>query len=727
MSNINTGYNDRVYYELQHASGNQSIAHSDIIGWNDDEKELARNLDYEGIFSKFSNALKFKGQALSYINTIRSIYGPNAKIRLIKNVKDNNLIWQREYTGFLNMKTWEMQDNQVSLKFHSGGFEEVLKSRKNDKVEIERTESLSGKTITDLELSQLFLPGRKIFLTSKLIGTETESGGFTNVQAFRSPMLQIQSDNDVRIQSVIEDFIPYTNDGSFQWTDLNPGVANHFYLNNDRLKTLKIKGSYRVRNYPSGTANNSLDVAVIRTDENQNVIEGNYVYQSGTTTNTWFDIDFNYDQELNEGEGLILVFVSQIFNSGSASTSHSLKYTKQELTVEEESFFEASTVYGLLAYDLLERLVEIMTGDKKNFKSDYFGRTDKGYAVDGPGAHIFFSHGHWIRQFEKGDELYKPFVTSWNDAIESLMVLENVGVGIAKIGLSEQIIVEDAKYFNNNNVLIRLGKEVDGEFVYTQVSNVKRSNYENKLYSSIKIGSEKGGEYEEIMGLEETNTQANYTAPIEDGKTYEKIMKYRTDTNGEEIIRRLNKFVAATTDTDGDLDIWAHDVKPSDTDIWQLKTWQDVLEAEPINYFDPDSGYNFLWSPTQLLVRKHGWKVNASLQYYNTREIQFGSSKGKSNVTIQAIDETAYTENENIPISALERPRSVPEKIEFEFVVDTELNKIIEGYTLIGGKKIPNKYGLVEFKNENGILEKGRIQSMKPNKKGNWELEKYQR
>jgi len=44
---------------------------------------------------------------------------------------------------------------------------------------------------------------------------------------------------------------------------------------------------------------------------------------------------------------------------------------------------------------------------------------------------------------------------------------------------------------------------------------------------------------------------------------------------------------------------------------------------------------------------------------------------------------------------------------------------------LLGGVNIPNIYGLVEFKNEKGILEKGRIRSIKPNKKGDWELEKY--
>ena len=40
MSNIDTAYNDRVYYELQNTSiGNLPIPSDDVIGWNEDEKE----------------------------------------------------------------------------------------------------------------------------------------------------------------------------------------------------------------------------------------------------------------------------------------------------------------------------------------------------------------------------------------------------------------------------------------------------------------------------------------------------------------------------------------------------------------------------------------------------------------------------------------------------------------------------------------------------------------
>ena len=185
--------------------------------------------------------------------------------------------------------------------------------------------------------------------------------------------------------------------------------------------------------------------------------------------------------------------------------------------------------------------------------------------------------------------------------------------------------------------MIVTGKQVDGVFKYQQVKNVERKVSEDYYFSSITIGSDKGGNYEEVMGLQETNTQANFTTIIE-GVTneYKKTAKYRWDPYGEEIIRRRNKITAPTTDQSGDLDIWAHDVKPSATGVFQLKTWQDVLDAEPIGMFHPDSSYNFLWSPVQLLL-KHGYKINAGLTKNPLDKIIFGSSTGKSQVTIQSM------------------------------------------------------------------------------------------
>lgn len=755
---IDTAYIDRVYYELQNSNvGNLPVPSDDIIGWNEDDKEYARNDDYEGIFAKFSNALRFKGAAKDWINNAIYQLDINAKLRLVKNALDNQMQWQRSYEGFLSVRTWEYKDNVVSMKFESGGLENTLKTRRKDKVELERTETFTGKAIPELELKQLNLPGRRIFLNTTFKTDNVNNEAKATVQSNDGdevhktvgiPLQILGSSHDLS-NSVIMNTTGNEFGGS---------TGMMFYALNDRTRLMDINLDFDFDAYFQQYENvqwcrYQVCLTIYENGANYDIKERRVIYElrssgegvtsnlvnGGTSLNNLpsnhdfaypsFTIpiagSYNTQIELLEGESLALecYLNADLYVDNNAGVRCFAQNIVSNLKIEEDSYYEPTLTNGILAYELLERLVEIMTGDKSNFKSDYYGRVDRGYPVDGPGAYTFFAHGHWIRQFTSEDELYKPFATSFLDAFESLEVLHNVGLGIERIGFKERIIVEDSKYFNNNNVTIRLGKEVNGVFEYLQVKNVERKVAEDYYYSSITIGSDKGGDYEEIMGLQETNTQANFTTIIEGATNeYKKTAKYRWDPYGEEIIRRRNKITAPTTDQSGDLDIWAHDVKPSATGIFELKTWQDVLEVEPIGMFDPDSSYNFLWSPVQLLL-KHGYKLRAGLNKYPLDSIIFGSSTGKSQVTIQAIGQPAYAENGNVPNIDLEPARDVPREVKFEFKVDRELIKKIEGYTILpNGQKIPNIYGKIEFMNEFGELEKGKIISLKPNGKGQFTL-----
>jgi hypothetical protein len=758
MVMIDTAYIDRVYYELQNSNvGNLPVPSDDIIGWNEDDKEYARNDDYEGIFAKFSNALRFKGAAKDWINNAIYQLDINAKLRLVKNALDNQMQWQRAYEGFLSVRTWEYKDNVVSMKFESGGLENTLKTRRKDKVELERTETFTGKAIPELELKQLNLPGRRIFLETDFktdnINNEAKcqvqsNDGSTRAQVCGIP-LQLTGQSHDLANSV---FLNSTSN------EVGGTTGMMFYALNDRPRTMNITLDFDFYAYFQQYENvqwcrYQVCLTIYENGANYDVKERRVIYElrssgegvtgdlipNGTSLNILpSDFDGVYPSftlpisgsystqiELLEGESMALecLLQSDMYVDNNAGVRCFAQNIVSNLKIEEDSYYDPTLTNGILAYELLERLVEIMTGDKTNFKSDYYGRIDRGYAVDGPGAYTFLAHGHWIRQFTSEDELYKPFATSFLDAFESLEVLHNVGLGIERIGFKERIIVEDSKYFNNNNVTIRLGKEVNGVFEYLQVKNVERKVAEDYYYSSITIGSDKGGDYEEVMGLQETNTQANFTTIIEGATNeYKKTAKYRWDPYGEEIIRRRNKITAPTTDQSGDLDIWAHDVKPSATGIFELKKWQDVLEVEPVGMFNPDSSYNFLWSPVQLLL-KHGYKLRAGLNKYPLDSIIFGSSTGKSQVTIQAIGQPAYAENGNVPNTNLEPARDVPREVKFEFKIDRELIKKIEGYTILpNGTKIPNIYGKVEFMNENGELEKGKIISLKPNGKGQFTL-----
>lgn len=166
MSTINQTYFDRVRFILQNDNLGSLIV-EEPIGWNSDDKELARHKDYHGIFPKFSNNLKFIGEAKDYLQTAYDVYGINAQVRLVKDEKHPQTDeLTRSYHGYLDMSTRQVENNTIALKFNSGGLEAELKSRESEAVEITRTTTLDGLPLTDLPINKVELDGRRIFLKS---------------------------------------------------------------------------------------------------------------------------------------------------------------------------------------------------------------------------------------------------------------------------------------------------------------------------------------------------------------------------------------------------------------------------------------------------------------------------------------------------------------------------------------------------------------------------------
>ncbi len=759
MGTFQGPYHDRVRYKLQHKLyGNIKVKSADVIGWDDDDKEQHRNDDYSGVFPKWSNSLKFTGEAKNYINAIRRIYGRNEEIRIIKDEKDQLDIWQRVYSGYLTVKTWEEDDGIVGLKFDSGGLEKILKARKKVKTEIERTIDLKGNTIPSMPLKKLHLPGRRIFLITKFknasvdnelkLSVETNAGK-TRRQAGGIPII-IESQSHDLANSVQFQSLGSSSRGT---------TGMMFYAVNDRTRILNIDISFSLdaffRQYENVQwCRYQVCFSIYNNGSNYDLKERKVLYEirsdsRSPTTNLIkggvsvgnlpsdfpfpfpkftkkIEGSFNLNIELLEGESMALecLLASDMSRDIHARVRCYAQNIEANLQINEDSNFPSTITNGVLAYELLERYVEIMTGSKNNFKSNYFGRKELGYDEDGPGAYIFFSHGHWIRLFEKGDDLYKPFTSSFQDILQTLKVLKHVNLGIENRGFQEIIVIEEESHFynnNNNNTTVRLGEFSGDKFVYNQVKKVKRKSIEDLYFGEIEIGSDIAGEYEEVFGLEETNTKANFSTPIENDNVYSKISKHRWDTYGPEIIRRRNKEIKPTDDHSFDSHIFLFDVKKGLNDIYELKKWEDVLETKPLNMFDPDSSYNFLWSLVQLVLT-HGWYLNGGLQEFPMDFIRFGSSVGKSSVVIHPKGKKSYAENGNIAISDLDRARFTPEEVSLEYEVSLYLNSLIEGQQTIRGSNIENIYGLFEYKNEVGKLEKARIISIKPNNKGEFKL-----
>jgi len=756
MGNVNPAYNDRVRYTMYYRGFPPKIVDESMLeGWDDDDKEYARNKDYDGIFAKFSNNIKFYDEAREFINLIRSLHGINARIKLTKQTKDQEEKWVNRYSGELDMSEWGEEDGGVTIKFNSSDLEKTLKSRRGEKIEIETLEDLEGNALEQLNIRELELSGRRVFLDTRFNILSSANQADTRVESnagnTRNSTVNIPLNLFSKSHDNAHSTIPQSNASESQGTT---GIM--FFANNDRDRILDIDLSFSLDAFFQQYENvqwcfYKVSLVTYQDGVNYNVKTRTIIDQLDSGFNNSNlkrlprDVDFPFPQftkqmsgswsgqiSLLENESLALecYLKSDMYSDNNAGVRCFARNIEANLSIKENSYFRPTLTKGVFSYELFDRIISIITSRKNIFKSSFLGRTDIGYENDGVGAFVLNSHGHWIRRFSNQDDLYKRFTTSFRDAYESYDAAYNLGLGVESIGFGENIRIEDKKYFWNPNVTIRLGKEIDGEFVYSQVSKVKRSTASQLYYSEVEIGSEKGGDYEEVMGLEETNTKSNFSTCIyATANTYDKKAKYRFDPYGEEIIRRRGVDTHPNTDHPADLDVWMHDCKKPNLgsqSILNLKKWQDVLESRPTGMFDPDSSYNFLYSPLNMLLR-HSWVLNAGLREYPSKFIKYGSSTGNSSVSMKQIGGKEYAENGNIRNSDLQQARFKPEEIEFEYEVDDELIQLIESHVTILGIKIPRLYGLIEFMNEKGQIERGYLLNLKPNKSGKWKLLKANR
>ena len=746
MSGINQTYFDRVRFILQNDNLGSLII-EEPIGWNSDDKELARHKDYHGIFPKFSNNLKFIGEAKDYLQTAYDIYGINAQVRLVKDEKHPKTDeWTRVYYGYLDMSTRQVENNAIALKFNSGGLEAELKSRESEDVEITRTTTLDGDQLSDLPINQVELDGRRIFLKSlwetddsnkKASLTVYSDDGNTRSKSTGFPLKLINRSHE-EAHSVIPQSMGSDDNGS---------TGMMMLATFDRARTIRLIGT-DISFLPIITESDwswayfKISLVTYENGINYDVKERRTLFwadtntsHSGVTTslynfqrrnpigsgyvNVGTKFDFNFDETLNvqagESVALEILIKADLRNYTASRARYYVRVEEMKGTViaEEDSFFEKSISNCVLPHEVAERLVEIYT-NKKVLKSDALGRTDIGYPVDGKASLCGLSHGFWIRGFDNSDEVFRPLTTSLKEFMESFSATHNLGMGIENDGFKEFVRIEELGYFYNRNTTIKLPN---------QVKNVKRSEAVDYYYSALELGYEKGGDYEEAFGLVEYNGTSKFATAIKVLRNvYNKLSKYRADSYGAEFARRKPKLTHGTEDTRYDSDVFQFDLKRDAlSNVFKLRKWQDDFEQAPTGTFSPETAYNLRLSPFNCLLR-HGWVIASGLTKYLSDYVRYTSSSANSSLSTKLIGGNEYSENGDIINAELSRPRYVPEFIEFEHEVTFDINQQLNGHKMILGKKIPNIYGCVEFTNENGEQEKGFLINLKPNGKGAWKV-----
>jgi len=750
---------ERVKYKLiDRDRGKELELTTDPMGWDESDKTLKRSVKTFGIWTELSKNLGFTEEAIDFLNTARSNRDVEAKVELEewRNLPTEDGFYLHS-TGTFNFSKFKSNEISVGIPFKTGGLAALIKAQLNEKFEMDRLTSINSKTIDALNEKTVGLNGRKIFLVSTwdtdnvntIVGNDgdkntklevaSNSGGTRgNISAL--PLRLIGQSHIGFAENIVPTALG-TDGPSPGGVNYTSSAANMFFFNSDQRRTLDITFTYDFDAWFQQYENVQwcrYKLSLVRFENGANldfkerialihelssightstaitgeeILPVNKDFPLGKFSHQ-MDGSYSTTVDLLAGESLCfeLWLRSDMYVDNNAGVRVYAQDVKCTLKVEEESYFDPTQAKTVLMHDVGEKLLQIITGDKMKFKSDFYGRTELGYGSDGEFAYTGLSSGFWVRGFDN-----EKLEFSLDKLIKTANSIHNVGYTIERISETDVFVMEDMEYFFQQETTIILPN---------QVSNVERKTADDMYYANMKFGyKQPSGDnlYEEAMGLDEYNTQTGYTTPITRiDKKYDKISEARADSYGMEFARRKSKEIFPEEDTRYDKTVFVMDLKPFGNALAQ-RLWQDDYAQAPTGVFSPETATNLRLTPFRNSER-HQWFFGSGLRVFQQEYLRYSNSIGNSGLGTKKTGEVERFENGDLQISEIEKSRFINEWITFEYEVDFLVNQQVYGTTEINGRQVPNYFGKIQFINEDGLKEYGYLFELKPNKEGKWKV-----
>lgn len=738
---------EKVKYKLINNDTKESIwLVSDPKNWDNSERSFKRSDKTYGVFTEFSKNLVFVKDGADFLRLAYGLKDIEADVSLEEyRFHPNTEARYLHSAGVFDFSSYKSNKTEVKVPFKSGGLNALIKSQLKEKFEIERLTSINGKTIDAIDKKTVALTSRNIFLVSQFDYSGSNNEAFASVESnagnTRDKTVGLPLNLVGKSHDQAQFVIPNT-----AGSELVGSTSMMFFLDADRERTLDIDlnvafdasveqyehvqwAFYQIclTTYENG---NSYDLKnrIVLSDLSDNTEYPNQPFGDDyDITLQPFSIPMSASYSgiitLLAGESLSLecFLKSDMYVDNNAGVRVRAENITGSLTIEEDSFFEDSQTKAVLMHDTGEKLMQVITGDKNRFYSEFFGRTDLGYNSDAEFSRLALTLGFWIRQFYTKKEEINGVETEIDQNMEislgnflntSNSVL-NTGYHIEIMNGVETLVLEDLKYYFQDAVAIRLPN---------QVTNLEREANASFCHSSLEFGYKKGGEYEEAMGLDEYNVKTGFTMPLKRVDTkYSKLSDARADKYAQEFARRKPKESYPTTDTPYDKDLHLLDLKTGLGTALEERIWSDDFETLPTNVYSPETATNLRLTPSQI-EQRHQWFYGCSLLKEQDKVVRYANTGGNNLLTTKKTGQAARSEKDDINVIDLERPRFAPQKITFEHPVDYFVNEQLNGKTNVNGRMIPNVYFKVEFINEFNKKEYGYLMEVKPNGNGKWEL-----
>lgn len=711
---------DRVKYTMEHEGARFDVL--EPINWKDDEKKFERHETYHGITTVLSNELTFIKGTRDFLVGILSGYGVNADVRLVRYIRNGQTdLWEKDYEGWVDFLTYKIEDKKFSVKFNSDPLTTLFKAKLSSNVELERLTSLTGENLPALKIDNLYNEGRDILLTNKLAQPELpitriesrgnsetvlpldikESGDLSAGIAYIASQMPTQDGRVFNNEGQLdENFVLVNTSGvdkvykvsininqSLYWygnaSNLNFKIRLAFYNGTDWENGNLIYDREIVLWEHNGNSNDlpktittsfneDVDVAEFETVSLQySISNGNDIHLAYFYTNFPF-APIGVHLENEHKDSYPILYIDENGNEAAA-------FYNVYVTVQEDSERTPSVIPCIRSFEFVERMCNIVldTGLKSNLlaRSSFDKYEEDGYLSD-----LILLHGMWARGMSINVPKYKPISTSLRDLLSSFDTVSPIGIDLNN-GL---MTLEERGFFYQTYVSIKLG-EVTDLIVEPAVKDYN---------STITVGYDKAGGYEEESGLDEYNRETEYNTVLNKIDTELRLISiYRADGYGLETVRRddpnVGEEVSADKDSKFDDNIWFVDANSVESQInLVVSDWSKRFEKAPSNVYSPETAMNIWLSPINIILRHGKWIKPALLKYLDSK-IAFNSSEGNSELTTQLIGGNEYSQRNGVPVEDLDESAHKAQFANFKTPVT---------WDQLNGKTYekPNVYGLVE-------------------------------
>ncbi|MDW8335117.1 MAG: hypothetical protein RMM53_12960, partial [Bacteroidia bacterium] len=342
------------------------------------------------------------------------------------------------------------------------------------------------------------------------------------------------------------------------------------------------------------------------------------------------------------------------------------------LRLESRATFPGLTLPVAPVYETFARICDALTDNQLPFRSEFFGRTELGYAQDGCAAFIGLADGLMVRGFPTNSQTPagpcssddppvntpRSFFLSFAALFDNLSAVFNLGMGLENEGENVVLRVEPYEYFYPDEPGTSF---FDLDPVEAQVERRVLHEY---LYNEAVFGF-RTWESESANGLWEYNSTRRYVTRFRHVKNrLDRRCDFIASQYAWEKTRRKNFRFFPTEDFAYDRSVFVLALKRGD--MTQIERGVEASSG----VFAPEEAMNFRLSPSTHAARWAAW-TGADL-VFAAGEANYSACGQESDPSCSQGFRCENRSFENIV------PTLLPEELRFKFPISVQTFRLIE-------------------------------------------------